>query len=76
MAILSYYVAQSLDGFIADPQSGVDWLESFQPGSLAWTKTQGDHRRESLFGYQESLEQETLWLETVRKGEREGRGIY
>jgi dihydrofolate reductase len=57
MAILSYYVAQSLDGFIADSNSSVDWLESFQPGSLAWTKTQDQYRPEPLFCYKEYLGQ-------------------
>ncbi len=57
MATLSYYVAQSLDGFIADSNSSVDWLESFQPGVLAWTKTQAEYRPESLFGYEEYLSQ-------------------
>ena len=29
---VTYYVASSLDGFIADPRGGVEWLEPFERG--------------------------------------------
>jgi dihydrofolate reductase len=54
MTIVSYYVAQSLDGYIADLSHGVSWLDSIAPNEVVQSFRQpGD--TENLFKYEDYL---------------------